>query len=295
MDKLGVKIKEFRLLNRISQTQLAQNICDRSLISKIENGYHIPNADILYKLCLKLSVPFEQLLHLCQYSNFDYIKEFIYFVRKSIELRDYKEVKKVLDVNKTSPEFRSGFTKSFILWHEGIIASNINKDYKMAHQYLENALLLLKDFNHFNGKIMEIEILNTLGNTYVSEEKYPKAEKCFLDALSLIKRFEHLELSEIKIRIYFNLSVLYIDQKKYEQSIIYCDKGISNCKQKNLLYSLADLYYHKALNFVRLGRDGSEKYFDYALILLEIQEKYELYAFAKARKEKYINRKEVKL
>jgi transcriptional regulator with XRE-family HTH domain len=137
LDQLGLKIKELRLQKGISQEKLAEGICDRSLISRLEKGYLIPSAEVLYKVSLKLGIPLDELLHLVHYSNYDYLKEFMYWTRKAVERRNYEEVKLHVQATSKSPEFQTGIAKAFLLWHRGIVINYIDSNPAKSHLVLQ--------------------------------------------------------------------------------------------------------------------------------------------------------------
>jgi transcriptional regulator with XRE-family HTH domain len=289
LDQLGIKIKELRLQKRISQEKLAKGICDRSLISRLEKGYLIPSAEILYKVSLKLGIPLGELLHLVRYSNYDYLKEFMYWTRKAVERRNYEEVKQHLQATSKSPEFQTGIAKAFVLWHRGIVINYINNNPEQAHEVLQEALGTLQDIEHFDGQVMEIEILNTIANIYLSQNKHESAKNYYLKAEELITNLPFMNLSELKIRINYNLSVLYLKLDKYDKSLEHCKVGLKECKQVNSMYSLGELYYHQGLSKALLGLENYINDFEYALTIFEIQENQPFYDYVKEKKEKYVS------
>jgi transcriptional regulator with XRE-family HTH domain len=167
MDKLGGKIKELRLQKNISQEGLAQGICNRSLISRIENENVIPSAEILHNISLKLGISLEELFRYVQYSNYEYLKDFMHFTRKAVERRDYEEVKHILKITSTSHEFQTGIAKAFVLWHQGIITNYVYKDPLLAHRLLQEALEEFQQTKHSDGKAMEVLQIHLTVDTLV--------------------------------------------------------------------------------------------------------------------------------
>lgn len=57
MKKFGKRVKMFRLLNNLTQEQLAEKCdCSAQTISGIETGYSFPSSNILFKLAEILEV-----------------------------------------------------------------------------------------------------------------------------------------------------------------------------------------------------------------------------------------------
>lgn len=56
---VGMEIRRLRKSMGLTQADLCNNICDQSMLSKIEKGETFPSANILYQLSLRLDVKME--------------------------------------------------------------------------------------------------------------------------------------------------------------------------------------------------------------------------------------------
>ena len=56
---VGKEIRRLRRSLGLTQKELCKNICDQSMLSKIEKGETFPSANILYQLSVRLKVSME--------------------------------------------------------------------------------------------------------------------------------------------------------------------------------------------------------------------------------------------
>lgn len=75
---LGLRIKEFRERNKLTQENLAEQVgIDSKHLSRIENGRNFPSLDTLEKLVLNLNISFQDLFQFDYVENRDYMIEAI--------------------------------------------------------------------------------------------------------------------------------------------------------------------------------------------------------------------------
>lgn len=56
MMRLGSTLKKIRKQQGLSQKEVCEDICAQSMLSAIEHDRYVPNAELLIKLCQRLSV-----------------------------------------------------------------------------------------------------------------------------------------------------------------------------------------------------------------------------------------------
>lgn len=61
MDNIGNNVKKIRILQGISQKNLAQGICSQSKLSKIENNQILPSITLCYEISKKLNITIDDI------------------------------------------------------------------------------------------------------------------------------------------------------------------------------------------------------------------------------------------
>ena len=88
-EKIGLKIRELRILRRIKQCELADMLnMERSHLTRIENGKHRPSDENLEKIASVLKVRIKDLFDFDSVEDIEYIKSELNFM-----LENYPEDK----------------------------------------------------------------------------------------------------------------------------------------------------------------------------------------------------------
>ena len=75
---IGASIKRLREKKGLSQEELAKDICDRTNITKLENGYSkIPSLSFVLLICEKLDVTIEEFLNFAMSNNYSIDKKYV--------------------------------------------------------------------------------------------------------------------------------------------------------------------------------------------------------------------------
>ena len=214
-EKFRLKRKELRL----SQQTLAEGICEQSQISKIERGYFIPSADLLFKLSQRLEVPLdyffnEQIEIKSNLSNFKQLSV------RLLDDRNYEDLEYIYRIEIERSTFLTLEDRTYLEWIKAII-----------------------DFYQYDSKCEAISALNTLSNFYslVGREQEYEANYSRLMELYQTKNFEHQEFLFGYIRVRYNYAHYLVSKEKYNEAIQEALETIELCKQRQTSYQLAPL------------------------------------------------------
>ena len=73
---IGAAVKKLREMKGISQEELAKDICDRTNITKLENGYSkIPSLSFVLLICDKLELSIEEFLNFAMENSYSLNKD----------------------------------------------------------------------------------------------------------------------------------------------------------------------------------------------------------------------------
>lgn len=287
---IGKKIKTLRETKGLTQSELSEGICDRTFISKIEKGLVHPSADILSKICIRLNISFNELEYYTSETHYEYTKQLKEDIRRSVQERDYKRVKSLVNSSINSPLYQGGIMGPFLLWNKGIATFYLTKNKTEALEDIKEALQLIKKVAHIDAKIMTIEIKISLGVLSVEIGEHSEAESFFLEASKMLETAYKLEVGLIEIKLYYNMSTFYIMKCDYKQALKYTQLGIRESKASNKLNYLGDLYYHNGLCKALLNMDGFKEDFENAKVIFNIQGNTILYEYVKEKMQKYVNK-----
>ena len=140
---IGKIIKYYRNKIGYSQEKLADNICDRKYIGKIENNKQVPTIDIVDKLSAKLNVNLYDMYSLISshhdFDTHEKIEELDSFFATGIENNLDKFLELISDIENLE-SFKSGEPLQFLLYSKAMCVPYIEKNLDLAISYTERAL-----------------------------------------------------------------------------------------------------------------------------------------------------------
>ncbi|MEW9578957.1 helix-turn-helix domain-containing protein [Bacillus toyonensis] len=254
---LGIIIKEIRIKKNISQSELCHGICSQSQISKIEKGMIYPSSILLYQLSERLGIDPNSIFALTQNKKLKYVENVKYVMRDCTKQKQYKELCEIVKQEKNQNNFQSKEDKQFLIWHEAIAIFMVNKSTKTAVDLLNYALkLTLTNIDCLSER--EIEIMHTMAIFHGENKEYEKSINILRRCLTNFNKLDFPRDKEIKLKIIYNLSKLLGLTNQHEEAIKYNDIGIRLATNLNTFYLLAELYYGKAWNLLRLKQHNEE-------------------------------------
>lgn len=130
-NNFGHVLKELRLKNNMTKTQLADGICSSSYITRIENGERVPTSVIMRQLCNKLGINSEILLRLIESPISLQQKEIIERIFHHIGRSDYKKTYDLVHKSESLFKNASFIDKQtydgFKVWTEAALSKNYNE------------------------------------------------------------------------------------------------------------------------------------------------------------------------
>lgn len=242
--QIGNVIKELRQYFHISQKDLAEGLCNQSMISRIEKGEVYPSAPLLYEIARRLGVDINYFFseRTTPAPRIDYAEETCKQIRKLTYNREYKEALTMVKLEQNNPIFRKKELAQFLLWMRGVCIYYLQNDLNLATKEIDLALSL----NQSSRKVFneqEIEIMISHAIIYSEEKQYGQSIKFFLEALHHFKRLPLCNDRKIEMRLYYNISKNYHQQQNFHESIKYAKAGIKRGLEDQSLYLLGHLYY----------------------------------------------------
>ncbi|MEK5066797.1 helix-turn-helix domain-containing protein [Cytobacillus sp. FSL R5-0596] len=249
LKNLGQSIHDVRVKLNLSQKELAKGICSQSQISKIESGEISPYIHTLIKISKKLGIHPSFFVNQVYKDQYEFINDSRTMIRKAVHLKDYREVKRLVNHFSKHPSFQGIEEKQFLIWHKGIATYYLDKDFEKSIAILTEAYNMKNSIQYTE---QDIQILNSLAIIFSEEEQWYLAKEKFITAINVFNEsFVPLDIS-IYIRLCYNVSKLLLDLKEYKESLFYAEKGLELCKHNNSNYLFGELLYQKGSLLVKL-------------------------------------------
>lgn len=270
MFNIGQAIKGLRQNIGLSQEELASGICNQAQISNIENNNAMPSVLLLNQIAIKLGVDMNYFFEMQESYKVEYLQNSKKYIRKLIRMRDYENLYDTVLSEKKHPYFQDSENLQFLLWHEAISIHYIESDPRKALEILDKALQTTNHKKYYTEQ--EIEILNSVAVIHRETANYEEAETRFREGLERLKEVPRLTNFQIEIRLVFGLSQLLTDIEEFQESLEWCNKGISLCKSYDTLYIYGELLYQRGENLARLGeKEKAKESLDKSVQIFELQ------------------------
>ncbi|MFB5663825.1 helix-turn-helix domain-containing protein [Alteribacillus sp. HJP-4] len=249
--RVGKKIHELRRYHRMTQSDLARDICTQAQVSKIENGTIIPYSNTLFQIAERLGADMYYFFEEARTDRADYVEEVFERLRDLRFQQKYEEIREILIHEKKNPLFQPGYYKQYMLWHESICVFHLDRELKRALQLIQEALEADEStvFTERKG-----EMMNTKAIFYDLTNNYHQASIICEEALSRLRKLKRIKNPSIELRLIYTLTKALTNQKKYQSSAFWCEKGIKRCIETNSMYVFGELLYQKGRNLIFLDK-----------------------------------------
>ncbi|WP_080843955.1 helix-turn-helix domain-containing protein [Cytobacillus gottheilii] len=281
---IGSRIKELRKALKLSQVELAKDICTQAQISKIEKGDVFPYASTLYLISQRLGVDVNYFFDIGTTPRLDYVQEVVRQLTRTRRNSDYLGMDEIVKAEEKNPLFRQN-NKNYqvLLWHKGISTYMLHKDVNRSIEILTQAISI----THVLDKIWserEIEVLLSMGSVYFEEKEYEKALEVNFRAKQYIHQLPFLQDNTLFCRLYYNVARSLTRVGRFSESIEYCREGIKWCIEKDNLYLLGELHYHIGYNLEIQGLNKeAAQYMEKSLAIFELQEDKKYITYIKGK------------
>lgn len=276
MKILGDKIRHYRKLRGISQSELADGICTQATISLIEKKDKIPSMEILVRICERLGIT----MNLVIVNDDSQIYSIISDIKKSFYQDDFDGINdklgKLKNINVNNKQ-----EIKLIHFFNGLMEYETSKNYDRA----------IFDFNRaMNVNIANVDMYDILidiftAKAYINKKSVDEAKVYYDQAKDLIKS----SLDKIgdenyhdSILIYDNMADLSLKLDDNQKAAEYANEGILIARREQTLFKLDEMYYYLANAGTREGQKTDEDYIK-AYVISSISENKPVFEKLKAK------------
>ncbi|MFD1471486.1 helix-turn-helix domain-containing protein [Companilactobacillus mishanensis] len=254
MKILGEKIRHYRKLRGISQSELADGICTQATVSLIEKKDKIPSMEILVRICERLGIT----MNLVIVNDDSQIYSIISEIKKLFYQDDYdgivSKLDKLRDININNKQ-----EIKLIHFFSGLVEYEVEKNYDKA----------IFDFNRaMNVNIVSVDMYDILINIYTAKAYVNKGSddeaKVYYDQSKELIKSSVEKINDENYRdsilIYANMSELALELGDNESVIEYANEGIYIARKEQSLFKLDSMYCYMAEAGTKDGQKSDEDY-----------------------------------
>ncbi|WP_317914431.1 helix-turn-helix domain-containing protein [Carnobacterium maltaromaticum] len=269
--QIGAKIKSKRLAKKLTQAELAADICTQATISNLENKDRLPTISVLLKITDRLDMEFSEVYAYNSGKSANHTQIYqkirdLCRIQKHQEAYDLITTTIQLDQLETNSDIKRYY---YYLGITGIIGYGKISD----GIYYFNQALSKKENEQID--YLDISALNGLAIAYDINNEDDKALNYYQQSITNLHDLPLL-IENIKdkieiAKIYYNTAKFHSKIEDYSTAIGLCTEGIQLLRSQNLTYFLDYLFYEKGFNLLKLKKlNEAEKYYLYSLVLSDI-------------------------
>ncbi|MDR2600556.1 MAG: helix-turn-helix transcriptional regulator [Oscillospiraceae bacterium] len=294
-------IKELRLGIGMSQAKLAEGICSRETISKIENGERKPDWYISQNVLLRLGIKLEQL----QSETMTMLSESeSHIVKKRDECQqalstyNLDALKAILDGMANDKHFQKGATgRGYSIYLKYKASLHMYGQYKDPEKCRDYAIEYIKinrpdfDINKLTSYFLsqdELLVLNLAAVAYAEIDGIDRAlEIWFMLKETYERQFDAGVHENPRYReLVINICVSLKKAERYEECLEFAEKGLVTAITYHDMRIYILCLYQKAYSLIKLGRmdEGKELYKKF-LMFTYVVDGFASFSFDLAKKE----------
>ena len=248
---IGEIIRHYRTEQHMSQEALANGICDRKYISKIETNKQIPTLDMVNQLSERLGVNlYENYSLMLEHVNIETHKR-IEELNKHFCREGYVQLQTLIEEYQDLPEFQHGVPFLTLEYAKSLFLAWRKNDFKAATEVLYQALLHENiHIDHWNPshKLSNtaLVLINSLATNHCRLHDYTQGQRYLDFLMTYIDNFFHKNHFATNRNNQFELGFAALIT--YNHFVFFHNKEIVSCaKIDELLSLLKSLHSHRFL------------------------------------------------
>ncbi|MFC5463628.1 helix-turn-helix domain-containing protein [Lederbergia graminis] len=277
---IGEILQSLRKYKGMSLADLAEDICTVEELTLIEKNKQVPTIDELFRLANKLNVNLSDFFDFTSADSMSYVSAVSGLIKKFKRDRNYQAIYEIVQREKKNPLFNFPSSKQFLHWHEAIclyyLADSNNRNKQSSISMLIEAIELTNPSKKGLTE-QEIEIKMSIALIEKDDQCFEKAITLLKEILDDMEKLPSLSDPQVKLRALFGLAQSLTRIEKYDESLKYCEKGIQQCINDEILYLLGEFLYQAGLNYKHIGKiELSRETLNKSLQVFKLQEKENL-------------------
>ncbi|MCW1928082.1 helix-turn-helix domain-containing protein [Bhargavaea beijingensis] len=252
--RLGMEIRKWRKIRKMTQKQLADGICNQSEISRLEKGDSYPSIDTMQAISMKLKLPLSYFFEVLIHDDFEEKEKMLDEVKNYSAKKDYEGLYQYTQLQLNSGKFLHPELKTYLESYYFVCLYYLKKhDYR----YCVTELYRLTDVK-IDGMdvLLKTRIKNAIAIILAENHKFDESMKIFEEILQ--EQMASDEYEVMKITILYNVGKLRYEQKNYDKALEVTEEGIRLSIAQREMSVFGQLYYQKGAILEKLGHPDSE-------------------------------------
>jgi len=273
---LGEIIKEFRKERKLSQEALAEGICSRKEIIRIEKGETFPSYHTISLLSIRLGTDLYKFFEFLNYDDPIACFNLMENLKLALNNAHYQNCSDLLNEDIVS-QLDNPLHMEMISWFKISCDANISKNFEDGIHDLIHILpkdILSKDYNIINHTFMNpiyYKMINSCGVMLANMNKFQEAQNLFQSTADLLlDHFQYDDPETVNI-ILLNLSNLLYIIKDIDNCLKYCEIALNILKKYQTFQLLGGFYSIMGNCYEYKGDlEKSKKYYAYYIYYYEM-------------------------
>lgn len=252
--RLGMEIRKWRKIRRMTQQQLADGICNQSEISRLEKGDSYPSIDTLQAISVKLRLPLSYFFEVLIHDDFEAKEKMLDDVKAFSSRKDYEGLYQYTQKVLNNGKFLHPEMKTYL---ESYYYVSLYYLKKHDYRYCVTELYRLTDVE-VNGMdvLLKTRIKNAIAIILAENNKHDEGMKIFKEILH--EQVASDEYDKMRIIILYNVGKVEYLQASYDAALDTTQEAIKLSTTHKDMAILGQLYYQKGSILEKLGHSDSE-------------------------------------
>ncbi|QYH51282.1 helix-turn-helix domain-containing protein [Liquorilactobacillus hordei] len=236
ISQLGISLKKIRREQKLSQKEVADNICSQSMLSAIEHGKYIPNAALLLALCEKLSISLNDIslasdFNISSSQNFNDKLSYLCNQHRYVELKTFLVNSATFDQVQTATQTQAYY------YYLGVACLHVDTTWDKARQNLQ--LAIASGEEQLTVTTLTRVALISLALTEAKAGQKTRALDFLKQATEKIDKAFYEENLNI---VFYLAALIYLELDDTKESLKWIQAGIKFSTSHNSHYMLANCY-----------------------------------------------------
>lgn len=248
----GNVLKELRLKKQLSQEKLADGICTKRQLIRIEQNENLPTGFLLSELSKKLNENLEPFLLFANHENPMEVIELKQQLDYYFYEKDFVPLMKLINQYRSLHPNPPVDFQQYLGWYEGVAKFHLPQYDSPEIDYYIDLLKLTMDFKNLEEACTGFRTLNELNIIHAIITSFYIMNQRLLEASILLPliidnylKYYHKYDINLLGRMYYNLANVYYRLDYYDKALEVCETGIKTCLQERSFAVVADLFMCK--------------------------------------------------
>lgn len=248
----GNVLKELRLKKQLSQEKLADGICTKRQLIRIEQNENLPTGFLLSALSKKLNENLEPFLLFANHENPMEVIELKQQLDYYFYEKDFVPLMELIDQYRSLHPNPPVDFQQYLGWYEGVAKFHLPQYESPTIEYYIDLLKLTMNFTNLEEACIGFRTLNELNIIhtiitlfYIINNKLVEASQLLPLIIENYLKYYHKYDINLLGRMYYNLANVNYCLDYYDKALEVCETGIKTCLHERSFAVVADLFMCK--------------------------------------------------